>query len=367
MSETPHLFGDCFIGCPCWTGISRPPTPQGVGFPGDFWMKPFLINLVKLSIALALIGYLIVSKQLDFGKVQVIFNNPMLMLGLCAYWLVGPTILGSIRWRYLLLGCGYDLPLLKTIRLQMTGFFFNTAMPGAVGGDLVKVLYIIKEQPGHGKTPALMSIFLDRLLGLSGLFLVGLSTAIYNYKLIVGNPILVSIVLSLLAVCLISCLFFIAALYRYKGDDPFLKLLSNDIIGFSHIRKIYECVRAYKDKRDIIIKSLLISMFIQLSALSIFYLVTLEFIPHLDPSFGIIAAVFPIGLLTIALPIAPGGLGIGHVAFNRLFEFIGYEQGANIFNVFILSQLFLNLLGAIPYLSLKQGQPTSNLDSCAES
>jgi hypothetical protein len=54
--------------------------------------------------------------------------------------------------------------------------------------------------------------------------------------------------------------------------------------------------------------------------------------------------------MTTALPLAPGGLGLGHVAFERLFTMVGLTGGANIFNVMVLGQLSLNLLGVIPYL-----------------
>ncbi len=36
---------------------------------------------------------------------------------------------------------------------------------------------------------------------------------------------------------------------------------------------------------------------------------------------------FPLGLLTMVLPISPAGLGRGHVAFKRLFEAIGLPAG----------------------------------------
>ena len=110
------------------------------------------------------------------------------------------------------MGCGYSVSLARAIKLQMTGFFFNTAMPGAVGGDLVKVLYIIRDNRHLGKTPAIMSIFLDRLIGLSGLFMIGLITAVMNYSIIKESQILISIVGTLATVCLGTFLFFFAAL-----------------------------------------------------------------------------------------------------------------------------------------------------------
>ena len=57
----------------------------------------------------------------------------------------------------------------------------------------------------------------------------------------------------------------------------------------------------------------------------------------------------PIGLITVAIPIAPGGIGIGHAAFESLYQLAGLSGGADIFNVFIIVQLGIFLLGGIPY------------------
>ena len=75
-----------------------------------------------------------------------------------------------------------------------------------------------------------------------------------------------------------------------------------------------------------------------------------------QPQFTSIATVVPAGMFTVALPISPGGIGVGHVAFDRLFQLVRLSQGANIYNIFLLSQLSLNLLGSIPYLVFKKSE-----------
>ncbi len=65
-----------------------------------------------------------------------------------------------------------------------------------------------------------------------------------------------------------------------------------------------------------------------------------------------LAPVFPFGVLVTAVPLAPGGLGVGHAAFDKLFHLVGLPGGANVFNIFTLSQLGLNLLCFNPYLSV---------------
>ncbi|SMF66332.1 lysylphosphatidylglycerol synthase transmembrane domain-containing protein [Pseudobacteriovorax antillogorgiicola] len=326
-------------------------------------MKSLVINTLKIAIAFGLITYLIRTDQLDFSQMGKVFSMPSLGITMFLFWIVGPLLLGSFRWRLLLHGAGYQITWPRAIRLHLIGFFFNTAMPGAVGGDLIKVLYVIRDNKHMGKTPAIMSVFLDRLIGLSGLFIVGLLVAIASYPIIQGQAALISIVITLAVVSLGILAFFAAALYEYRDRDPFDSLLSKPIPGFSPLRKIYGSLRLYRNHRTLILKCLGLSILIQLFSVLVFVLFTRAIIPDQNPQFGTIATIYPVGMFTVALPIAPGGLGVGHVAFDRLFEIIGHSQGASVFNVFLLTQMALNLLGAIPYLSLKKEEPVNEIDT----
>jgi hypothetical protein len=57
------------------------------------------------------------------------------------------------------------------------------------------------------------------------------------------------------------------------------------------------------------------------------------------------------------LPISPGGFGVGHLAFDRLFAAIGLTGGATVFNVFILGQMAPSLIGVVPYLMMRRTLP----------
>ena len=96
------------------------------------------------------------------------------------------------------------------------------------------------------------------------------------------------------------------------------------------------------------------SLLLQSGALITFYTVSKY---TLNPALPIstIATIFPIGFFTVALPIAPGGLGVGHVAFEELIKLSGSEGGANAFNIYTLTLMFFNLFGCIPYLKMSAG------------
>ncbi len=58
------------------------------------------------------------------------------------------------------------------LRLGFLGYLFNFISPGAVGGDLFKVVFLARERQGR-RTEVAMSVLVDRLMGLYGVFVVG--------------------------------------------------------------------------------------------------------------------------------------------------------------------------------------------------
>jgi len=316
--------------------------------------KTTIINLIKISIAGGLIVWLIQSGELDLKQLGRVIEQPLLAVAMISYWLLGPTLMSSYRWMLLLRGAGYQLNWFQALRLQLIGFFFNSAMPGAVGGDLIKVVYVIKDNQHMGKTPAMMSIFLDRVIGLAGLFAIGLITSMFAYQRLMETAALQGIFYLILVLNGLVIVFFVGALWHYQGEDPFMKIFTLNIPAFSFLKKLYEALRVYRYRRQYILACFGLSIIVQTGALGLFYFIAYDLLsPAGAVPFQDVASIFPIGTLTLAVPLAPGGLGVGHVAFDRLFTMINLSQGANVFNLFVLSQLAFNMLGVIPYLQMR--------------
>jgi uncharacterized membrane protein YbhN (UPF0104 family) len=96
-----------------------------------------------------------------------------------------------------------------------------------------------------------------------------------------------------------------------------------------------------------------LSMVIHAASMAFFTLLTVV-ITGQDVAYTTVATVFPLGILTMVLPITPAGLGVAHVAFDRLFTAIGLTGGATVFNVYLLGTIAPSLVGVFPYLALKR-------------
>ena len=317
--------------------------------------KNLLINLLKIACVVLLLWWMAASGRLSWSQMTEIMSRPDVLVASIAVWLIGPVILGTARWWLLMDGAGLKCGYFRAMKLQLVGFFFNTAMPGAVGGDIIKAVYIMREQSVVGsKTPAMLSVLLDRIVGLIGLFIMGIVAASFFYQQLAANPVTVQLMSGLGIVVLLSSIFLGLVFVPYsEGNDPIRKILSLNIFGFSILLRIYDALRGYKERPMIVISTILISVVIQ-----VIFLLFMGFIGRMlyGPiafNQALLAPIFPFGILITAIPLAPGGLGVGHAAFDKLFMLVGLPGGANVFNAYVLSQLLLNLLGIIPYLSLK--------------
>lgn len=91
---------------------------------------------------------------------------PLLVAALAVFFLCMLAV--TQRWRMLLSAQGLKVPFPRAISLYLIGHFFNSFLPGATSGDLIKVFYVARATP-EKKTEAATTIFLDRILGLLAL------------------------------------------------------------------------------------------------------------------------------------------------------------------------------------------------------
>ncbi len=81
---------------------------------------------------------------------------------------------GAFRWRAML--AAYGAPhrpgVARLAHVYAVGFFYNTYLPGGVGGDVVRGIATREAFGEEGTTRAMTVVLVERLLGLAGLFAV---------------------------------------------------------------------------------------------------------------------------------------------------------------------------------------------------
>ena len=109
------------------------------------WIQP----LFKILFAAALIYWLIATKKLNLDDVKPFLNSNALITGV--FFLGANIILLGERWRYLIKSHVPAIKFWPTFKLNLMGIFFNFAMPGGIGGDVIKAYYLQKDLQTHLK------------------------------------------------------------------------------------------------------------------------------------------------------------------------------------------------------------------------
>lgn len=84
------------------------------------------------------------------------------------------VMLGTIRWRFLMSAYGAETrpPFLRMLRVYFVGQFYNTYVPGGVGGDVLRGVVTRGSFADGGATAAVAIVFVERALGLLGVLTI---------------------------------------------------------------------------------------------------------------------------------------------------------------------------------------------------
>ena len=311
-------------------------------------MKKILIILLKILLVGSILVYLIQSGRLNFEKLMLFKDAPEILALMVGVLVLVVVPMATFRWWLLLRAIGVRVKPKQTFILTWIGMFFNTTLPGAITGDVVKGYYVIKAQQEEGRTRAIMTLLIDRIVGLFGLIVMAFLALILNLELILSQERLHSLAWMITFFFGGTVIFYTIAVFPFKeGHDPFIRLfqrLPAKKISF----KVYSAFKSFQHQKRTLLLTLLLAIGIHTLIALLFFQVA-----HLmglkEMALSIQFFLMPIGLITVAIPLAPGGIGIGHAAFESLYQLAGFSGGADIFNLFIIVQLGVYLLGGIPY------------------
>lgn len=311
-------------------------------------------TLAKFLVAGALIGWLVNSGKLDFSLIQKLVSDSHNWIYAILLFIIQVN-LSSFRWRALLkTKSKAKLPFLKLINLTWIGQFFNTFLPGAVTGDLIKLVYARDLDKSLPKTFLVMTAFIDRLLGLVGLiFLTGIFSLLNSDEMIALSPKMKTL-LTFNGFLFIGSIVFIVSLFLpVKLQNLILEIsLKVPIIG-KKLRKTFEQVWTIGKDKKAVLGGVVLSCILQFANIVVFWLVTQPFLEVAVPV-GQLFTFIPIGLITTAIPISPAGLGVGHLIFDELYKLVNISGGASLFNLYFVVTVGTNLFGVIPYLLSKK-------------
>ncbi len=280
------------------------------------------------------------------------------------------VILTGFRWRILMRGVAIDMAFLRAVRLTFIGGFFNIAVPGATGGDLVKAWYARKdakarypERQGVG-THAILSVFVDRFVGLFGLVVFAAGVLLFAAH---GEAFRVPriVVLCVLGAGLVGGALVLSA--RLRGMLG-LSWLMGRLPGQGILAELRAAAGLYRHHKGALALAMLVSLFNHAGNATCCWLLA-QALGIEGVTLGSAMALVPLANLLSAIPLLPGGWGVGELAFAYFFGLVGVPptEAIGLSVVFRLAVLGVNLPGGVLWLLWKGHASTDTMAADMES
>lgn len=326
--------------------------------------KNILIQSAKILFSAGIIYWLVQSGKLNFSALRNFLSPGVAALGLGL--ILTNLFFASERWRILIRSQGMPAKALPVFKLSMIGAFFNFAMPGGVGGDVVKAFYFTRDNPG-AKVVAVTSVLMDRILGLFAMIIMALSVMLWDIEHILKTPSLLTLFWFVLGLFIVFCisLALVFSPYLYKRGSLKRKIVRLPLS--EKLLKLYESVHLYGKDGKRFFGVILISLVAQVATIMFLYLAG-NMAGFSEIPLTTYFLVAPLGFMATAIPISPAGVGVGQAAFYFLFNiYLGKptEIGPTIITAMQVGTFLLSLSGAFFYLRRSDRTKPSEIEQLA--
>lgn len=281
---------------------------------------------------------------------------------------VASTLLTFVRWYILVRAVELPFRLIDAFRLGFIGLFFNTFMPGSVGGDVIKAAALAREQ--DRRAVAVATVLMDRALALWALiwFVALLGAVFWLGGLLVGQGaeqcrtiVHIAWIIVGVSTAVWTALGWLPD-WRAKRFAGRLERLPK--VGVA-VAELWRAGWMYRCRPRAVFNVLVLSWIGHVGFVLFFYCAVLTLwqpdsaarIPTLAQHFLIV----PIGLVIQAAPFFPGGAGIGELGFGLLYQWLGCSEANGVLGSLMQRILTwtLGLLGYLMYLRMRAALPSA--------
>jgi glycosyltransferase 2 family protein len=308
------------------------------------WLKTAL-TLLQLAVTIALLWWLfhdparreIMAEALAAADWRWMLAA-LAAAGACEFF-------GIIRWQLLLRMLNVHVPIGAVTRLFFIGAFFNQFLPGTTGGDVVRVLYLMRDHPEH-RTAGFLSVAVDRLLAVLVLVVMGLAVA-WGRRDWFAQSIAVGSAMMWFTLVLVAILAGLSASFILTSRHLVLRLpkhfpMRKRIIKLSTLWQL--CI---ENRREAFL-TLLYTVPMLLAYFAAFYFAARAFTAKV--SLWDMISIMPLITAVSSLPISLNGIGVREALFEEMLaELCGLPRGQGLLVSIsgMLVYLLWGLVGAV--------------------
>jgi len=307
---------------------------------------------LKGLLAVAVVFWLVRSGKLDPGSLHRALRNPSAILGAVVLIYLGMAGM-AWRWNVLLKAQGIALGFAACFSLTMIGMVFGTFTPGGAGGDLARIYYVGERAETKGKV--VLSIIMDRLLGLLSLLLLASIVAAWNYRTVIRDPKLALLYGFVVTSAISGLILLAAAMGASAAISRCLRRMATRFRFLGWAASCADALGVYSKTPSTLFLALLLSPIAHLATCAIFVLL-FRTNGAADVSLKDLALTVPVALAASAIPITPAGIGVGQVAFFTILQLVAGRgrDGSNAFTIYQCVYIAVSLTGLIFYFAQKK-------------
>jgi glycosyltransferase 2 family protein len=270
-----------------------------------------------------------------------------------------PTLLGVIRWRWILHVQGLEVKFPRLFSISFVGLFFNAFMLGSTGGDVIKAWYVAHETH-HKKAEAVATVVVDRLIGLLALFIITLIMMAIFYQRVFEDPKLLWFSLATLAVVLFTVLATIIGLWRGFADKfPGLRARLQRLPRYDTLRRAVGAYRVYASHPAILTKTIVVSFAVHFFSMLSIVCVGKGLRVVTDNGIVDYFLYLPIINSVTAMPITISGFGVREGMYIKMFRQVGVAEPTALVMSLLgyLATLFWSIVGGVFFLTHRKEIP----------
>lgn len=306
-----------------------------------------LSNLIRLVVGVGLITLLL--WRLDFNAILTNIMSvevSFLLYGIIIY--VFFVLISAWRWHVLLRYKRFTMPFMRTLAVYFIATFFNNFLPTTIGGDVMRVLYSMKER----RADAVATVLVDRILGFVGLFTFALCAVLFLLLVKKQTEFLPLMIFGLLGIVVLTYLFFSEGVYTRVS--PFITRLKVLRIG-ERLNRLHEATTEFSGAWGLVGICVFQSLVIQgLLALGPFIVMRGMGVSTIDvlPFFIYIPIINVISMI----PISFNALGVREYSYSVLFGRVNLppEISVAISLVSFFLYFIVSLIGGIIFIFYKK-------------
>jgi uncharacterized protein (TIRG00374 family) len=292
--------------------------------------------------------------RVDIGLIRLVRAADLLYLLAALAVLPVSYIITARRWHMLLEVLEIHMGQGRSFVIAMVGAFYGTFMPGSTGGDLVKAYYAAKHT--MHRTRAVMSVLIDRMLGLLALIVLGGAMAGLQMNVPQCRHIAIACAAMVAATTFGLLAFYHPGLHKALGVDWVLKRLPLQ----RQVQNGVEALHLYGAKPMVPIWAIIMTFPVHVTTIVSAYFAGRAFGLPL-PFFYYWVAV-PVIVLVGAIPISPQGAGVMEFFAIELTRSQGVptSQAIALAMSIRLGGMFWNLVAGVFVLRGGYHAPTKN-------